>query len=267
MAPWTTSRPASCATTTRTTVTIPPPNQPLTPGISLTKAGVRERRAGGHAGDVHVHGDEHRRGRVRAGRRRPDGHEVRRRARVPVDGDDELEPGRGRGRTAASRRSRPARPAAFVNTRGGLRAERSAGAGRRALRQRHTTTVTIPPVNAAGRSAGESPGRRWVAGEESSPAWRGLRGPSGCVKRAFRARVTGRETPPWAFSSTASWVKRITGRPGDVRRQDQARRLRLRPSPRRGAGDVLRGERHGGAAPAADVPPLRAEAPCPRFTG
>ena len=138
----------------------------------------------------------------------------------------------------------------------------------------HTFTVpppVTPPVNPpvnppvtrprpAGDAARDPPATPPAGGgvlpEQVISGRAALRGPSGCVKQAFRARVNGRQH---RFGDVLHG--RQAREAGDVRQcvaPDRPEADRLRPPPRRGPGPLHRGERDPCPPPAAHVPALRA---------
>jgi hypothetical protein len=80
-----------------------------------------------------------------------------------------------------------------------------------ALCDSDTTTVTIPPVTPPTTPpTTPPPGGGELPGEVVSGRAQ-LRGPSGCVKQAFRARVSGRAIASVTFFLDGKRIKRITG--------------------------------------------------------
>jgi hypothetical protein len=73
-----------------------------------------------------------------------------------------------------------------------------------------TDAASIPLTQPATTGGGETPGGG-VLPEETLSGRAQLRGPSGCVKKAFRARVTGRSIASVSFFVDGKLVKRFTG--------------------------------------------------------
>ena len=127
--------------------------------------------------------------------------------------------------------------------------------------ERDRRRLGVDPADAAAGSAGGTPqaparlrhaagrqraGRRLCCPRRSSPGRARLRGPSGCVYRAFRARVHGRRIASVRFYVDGRLVKRIDERRRSYSVEGARRAARLRPPPRRRAGAVRRRERHRG---------------------
>jgi hypothetical protein len=73
-----------------------------------------------------------------------------------------------------------------------------------------TDAASVPLTQPATTGGGETPGGG-VLPEETLSGRAQLRGPSGCVKKAFRARVTGRSIASVSFFVDGKLVKRFTG--------------------------------------------------------
>ena len=75
-------------------------------------------------------------------------------------------------------------------------------------------TFTVPPAYAAGEPRPPNPPGGGVLPEGELSGRAQLLGPSGCVRQAFTARVTGREIVSVTFKVDGKVVKRITGEKG-----------------------------------------------------
>ena len=125
---------------------------------------------------------------------------------VLVDGDDSLAPGEVW--TCSCVATIPADAAGeFVNE-----AELCVpNPGEDELCDSDTTTVTIPPVTPPLNPPVNSPPGGGELPDEVVSGRAQLRGPSGCVKQAFRARVSGRANASVTFVLDGKRIKRITG--------------------------------------------------------
>jgi hypothetical protein len=89
--------------------------------------------------------------------------------------------------------------------------------GDTAMKQCGTATVKLTPKSTPGTPGGTttpggtSPPSGGILPETIVSGQARLRGPSGCVKQAFRARVTGRSIASVAFYVDGKLVKRLTG--------------------------------------------------------
>ena len=115
--------------------------------------------------------------------------------------------------------------------------------GRHRQRPARRSLPPAPPVTPADDPAGQpaavtAPGGGLLPESIVSGLAR-LRGPSGCVKQAFRARVRGRSIASVTFFVDGKLVKRINGKRTRYAVKIQPEQLRLRPPPRRRARQFI----------------------------